>query len=408
MQELFKSDLINCSKMSSLNYLNKSRIKPALLKAFVIVALALAVFWHTAPVDCHAAAQVTINYRVKSGDTLWEISQKHGTTVASIKSLNGLSGDIIHIGQTLKVNVNMDEGVKNIEYVVQSGNTLYYLAEFFGTTVDRIQSANGLTDSMIRVGQILLIPASYVNYIVKSGDTLWELSFRFDTAVSRIKMFSGLKSDVIYVGQVLHIPHLSAHPKLTFITHTVVSGDNAWDLSIKYGIPQSELLKVNGLTLSSTLSIGQKLKIPVYSIPVMATPGPQYGEYLDWWTEAQYVFPIGRNAVVKDFVTGKTFNIRRSIGANHADCEPLTAADAAVMKSLWGGTYSWTTRAAIILVDGRKLAASVTSMPHGVDYIAGNNFSGHFDVHFKNSTKHVDGQIDQYHQAKIKVAAGVK
>lgn len=408
MAELVRTSLVNRNKVNSLIFLNRSLSKLAFLKALAILTLALAVFWCATPVDCHAATQVTINYRVKSGDTLWGISQRHGTAVSSIKSLNGLSSNTINIGQILKVNVNMDEGVKNIEYVVQPGNTLYYLAEYFGTTVDRIQSANGLTGSMIRVGQVLLIPASYVNYIVKSGDTLWELSFRFNTAVSRIKMFSGLKSNVIYVGQVLHIPHLSAHSKLTFITHSVASGDNAWDLSIRYGIPQSELLKVNGLTLSSTLSIGQKLKIPVYSIPVMTTPGPQYGEYLDWWTEAQYVFPIGRNAVVKDFVTGKTFNIRRSIGANHADCEPLTATDAAVMKSLWNGTYSWTTRAAIILVDGRKLAASVTSMPHGVDYIAGNNFSGHFDVHFKNSTRHVDGQIDQYHQAKIKVAAGVK
>lgn len=380
----------------------------SIVKALAAIALTLAVFLCAAPGEVFAAAQVTINYRVKSGDTLWMIAQRHSTTVVDIKTLNGLSSDLINAGSTLKVNVNMDEGIKNIEYTVQPGNTLYYLAEYFGTTVDRIQSANGLTGSLITVGQLLRIPASYVNYIVKSGDTLWELAFRFDTTVYRIKLFSGLKSDTIYVGQVLHIPFLSTRPKLTYITHTVVSGDNCWDLSIKYGIPQSELLKVNGLTLSSTLSIGQKLKIPVYSIPVMATPGPQYGEYLDWWTEAQYVFPIGRTAVVKDFATGKTFNIRRSIGANHADCEPLTSTDAATMKALWNGTYSWTTRAALILVDGRKIAASVTSMPHGVDYIASNNFSGHFDVHFKNSTRHVDGQLDQYHQAQIKVAAGVK
>ncbi len=408
MEELVQISLINGDRMNSFKFRNKSCKRPALLKALVIVALSLALFLCVTPVDCHAAAQVTINYRVKSGDTLWAIAQRHTTTVATIKALNGLTSNTINVGQTLKVHVNMDEGVKNIEYAVQPGNTLYYLAEYFGTTVDRIKSANGLTSSLIKVGQILRIPASYVNYIVKSGDTLWELAYRFDTTVYRIKLFSSLKSDLIHVGQVLHIPHLSAHPKLTYITYTVVSGDNAWNLSIKYGIPQSELLKVNGLTLSSTLSIGQKLKIPVYSIPVMATPGPQYGEYLDWWTEAQYVFPIGRNAVVKDFVTGKTFNIRRSIGSNHADCEPLTAADATIMKSLWNGTYSWTTRAVLILVDGRKIAASVTSMPHGVDYIASNNFSGHFDVHFKNSTRHVDGQIDQYHQANIKVAAGVK
>lgn len=375
-------------------------------KALACILCIIALFSFTQPAEVQAASQVLINYRVKSGDTLWGVAQKHSTTIGDIKSLNGLTSNTIIVGQTLKVHVNMDAGIKNMEYSVQPGNTLYYLAEYFGTTVDKIKSANGLTGNTIYVGQLLRIPASYVNYIVVRGDTLWELAYRFNTTVYRIKLFSGLKSDAIYVGQVLHIPSLATQPKLTFITHTVEAGDNCWDLSIKYGIPQSELLKVNGLTLSSTLTIGQKLKIPVYSIPVMATPGPQYGEYLDWWTEAQYVFPIGRNAVVKDFVTGKTFNIRRSIGANHADCEPLTATDSAAIKSLWGGTYSWTTRAVLILVDGRKIAASMTSMPHGVVYITNNNFGGHFDIHFKNSTRHNDGQIDQYHQAKVKVAAG--
>jgi hypothetical protein len=47
-------------------------------------------------------------------------------------------------------------------------------------------------------------------------------------------------------------------------------------------------------------------------------------------------------------------------------------------------------------------------MPHGVVYITNNNFDGHFDIHFLNSTRHVDGKIDRYHQEKIKIAAGVK
>ena len=282
------------------------------------------------------------------------------------------------------------------------------MAEYFGTTVDRIKSANGLTSDMIYVVQILYIPASYLNYIVKSGDTLWLLAYRFNTTIERIKLFNGLKSDIIYVGQVLHIPYLAEQPRVTYITHTVQSGETVWGISMQYGIPQYEILKANGLTESSVLSVGQKLTIPVHHVPVKQTPGPQYGEYLDWWTEAQYVFPIGKIARVRDFATGKTFNARRSIGANHADCEPITASDAAIMKSLWGGSYSWTTRAVIVEVDGRKIAASATSMPHGVVYITNNNFDGHFDIHFLNSTRHVDGKIDPYHQEKIKIAAGVK
>lgn len=381
-------------------------------KSLIIAITVLAVLLISVPLfssSCYAAGQrIVINYSVQKGDTLWEISQKHNTTVSDLMTLNKLSNTTIYVGQTLKVYVDMEAGVKNIEYRVRPGNTLSGLAEYFGTTVDRIKSANGLTGDMIYVDQILYIPASYVNYIVKSGDTLWLLAFRFNTTIERIKLFNGLKSDIIYVGQVLHIPYLVEQPRVTYITHTVKSGETVWGISMQYGIPQYEILKANGLTESSVLSVGQKLTIPVHHVPVKQTPGPQYGEYLDWWTEAQYVFPIGKIARVRDFATGKTFNARRSIGANHADCEPVTASDAAIMKSLWGGTYSWTTRAVIVEVDGRKIAASATSMPHGVVYITNNNFDGHFDIHFLNSTRHVDGKIDPYHQEKIKIAAGVK
>ncbi|EOT63261.1 hypothetical protein I583_00061 [Enterococcus haemoperoxidus ATCC BAA-382] len=42
-------------------------------------------------------------HTVKSGDTLWGLSQKYGSSVQKIKQMNGLSGDIIYIGQKLKV-----------------------------------------------------------------------------------------------------------------------------------------------------------------------------------------------------------------------------------------------------------------------------------------------------------------
>ncbi|MBM4421794.1 MAG: LysM peptidoglycan-binding domain-containing protein [Chloroflexi bacterium] len=45
-------------------------------------------------------------------------------------------------------------------YTVQAGDSLYRIAAKFNTTVSAIQSANGLTGSAIRIGQVLKIPAS--------------------------------------------------------------------------------------------------------------------------------------------------------------------------------------------------------------------------------------------------------
>jgi hypothetical protein len=170
----------------------------------------------------------------------------------------------------------------------------------------------------------------------------------------------------------------------------------------------SELLRANNFTESTSLSIGQVIRIPVHSVPVTSVPGPQYGEYLDWWTQAQYLFTINKTARVIDFQTGRSFYVKRTIGANHSDSEPLTSQDAAIIKEIWGGTYSWKTRAVIVEVDGRRIAASMTSMPHGIEYIGDNSFDGHFDIHFLNSTRHNDGTVDPYHQTQIKMAAGVE
>jgi len=90
-------------------------------------------------------------YVVQAGDTLWGIANKYGTTVAKIKADNGLTSDIIHVGQKLVVSGNV------ITHVVQAGDTLWGIANKYGTTVAKIKADNGLTSDIIHVGQTLVI-----------------------------------------------------------------------------------------------------------------------------------------------------------------------------------------------------------------------------------------------------------
>lgn len=150
-------------------------------------------------------------------------------------------------------------------------------------------------------------------------------------------------------------------------------------------------------------------------------------ETLDWWQSARNVFSTGSVATVKDVRTGKTFKIKRTMGTNHADSEALTAKDTEIIKSIWGG-FTWNTRPVHINVKGRTLAASMSSLPHAgvdsapafavvnnrsegygrgenLDVVKNNGMNGHFDVHFKNSTRHKDGRVDPRHQASIRIAS---
>ena len=365
-------------------------------------------------------------HTVKSGDYLSILAKQHNVTVEAIKETNGLTSDLIRIGQTLIIPVlvsgSSTSNTQQTNYTVVSGDSLFKIAQQFGTTINALKNTNNLSSDVLQIGQTLTIPGhnrqneqenKTTNYTVQAGDTLSAIAKRFNVSVRSIQSANQLSSDLIRVGQNLSVPNGETPPtesetnRTTYATHTVASGDNIWDLSIQYGIPQTELLRTNNLTTSSRLSIGQKLSIPVHHIPVKSVVSESHGEYLDWWTEAQYIFTIGKTAHVTDLDTGKSFNITRTIGANHADSETNTVADTNTAKSIWGG-FSWTPRAVILEVDGRRISASMSFMPHDIDYISSNGISGHFDVYFGNSTRHVDGKADASHQAQVERAAGLR
>lgn len=127
-------------------------------------------------------------------------------------------------------------------------------------------------------------------------------------------------------------------------------------------------------------------------------------EALNWFSGGSSVIPRGAVFTVKDVKTGKTFQVKRWAGVNHADCEPLTSADTAVMKSIYGGKWSWNRRAILIQYNGHVYAASMNGMPHGDDPISGNGFGGHFCIHFTGSRTHGTNRVDSDHQSCVSQA----
>ncbi|GAE35801.1 cell wall-binding repeat-containing protein [Halalkalibacter akibai] len=294
---------------------------------------------------------------------------------------------------------------------------LRQIAVLGGTSVIANQVRDQLRGKPATVDPPTAIPTQEVAptvqfYTVRSGDTLSAIANRFGTTVNSIRQLNNLTSDMIQIGQVLRVSvegsSDSLQKTITYTSHTVRSGDNLWNLAIQYGVPMNELMQVNGLNHNSHLFIGQVLQVPVHHIPVKPVVSARHGELLDWWSEARYVFSTGKTATITDFQTGRQFQVRHTMGGNHADSEPVTAQDAQIMREIWGGSFSWTPRAIIVEVDGRRLAAAMHSFPHGDQVIRDNNYNGHFCIHFLNSQRHSDGLIQDTMQTQVHIAAGTR
>lgn len=133
--------------------------------------------------------------------------------------------------------------------------------------------------------------------------------------------------------------------------------------------------------------------------------GRHYGELMDWDEADRLVF---RKSVfsVKDLETGLTFRVQRRAGSDHADVQPVSREDTNIMKQIYEQGWSWKRRAILVLANGRRLAASMHGMPHGGDGIPDNGFSGHFCIHFLNSSTHGSDEPDPAHQLMVHKAAG--
>jgi LysM repeat protein len=113
-------------------------------------------------------AGATSNIRVKSGDTLWEIAQRHHTTVAVLRKLNDLPGSgTIYIGDLLRVpgaaapKPTPRTRVVEKGYTVRSGDNLTLIAKRYGVSVRTIQVRNKLTRSgIVVIGRRLAIPVT--------------------------------------------------------------------------------------------------------------------------------------------------------------------------------------------------------------------------------------------------------
>ncbi len=189
------------------------------------------------------------SHKVQSGDSLWKIAQKYNTSVQSLIDVNKLRSDIIFPNQVLKTTATSSNSNSS------------------GSNTNK--SNNNKNETNISVSK----------YTVKSGDTLSAIASKHNISLNNLMKWNNLNTTLIYPGNVLMVEkpssnsnssssnssspsHSSDKKKNTSSStmYTVKSGDTLSQIGANYGVTVSNLKKWNTLS-SDRIYIGQKINI---------------------------------------------------------------------------------------------------------------------------------------------------
>lgn len=158
-----------------------------------------------------------LSYTVQPGDTLYEIARKFNITWQSIAAANNITSPyVISPGQQLAIPILSETTIScRFVYTVKIGDSLYSIARKYGVTWEVIAAANNITSPyIITVGQQLTVPlpaGSKTNcqfiYTVQSGDSLYSLAQKYGVTWEAIASANEIYHPFTIVpGQCLIIP----------------------------------------------------------------------------------------------------------------------------------------------------------------------------------------------------------
>ena len=187
----------------------------------------------TTPQPSAAASGGQQRYRIRRGDNLDAIAQRHNVTIDQLKAWNGLRNSRITAGEYLNIGAPAAAGSRTKSYAAASvepapraqsaaasaasaeryrirrGDNLVEIARRYDVSVEDLRTWNSLDGSQITAGQFLTIRSNSSTpagrYRIRRGDTLEDIAKRFGVTVDQLRAWNGLRNSRIHEGNYLTV-----------------------------------------------------------------------------------------------------------------------------------------------------------------------------------------------------------
>ena len=237
-----------------------------------------------------ASVNADTTHHVVKNDTVWDLSQKYGVSIQSIEQLNKINTNthLIREGQTLTIPTTgktaAKTATKTSQVTVKAGDTLWALAQKYGTTVEKLRQLNGLASDayLIHVGDVIKVDGQATATTTTNAQATSTVSSEASqtsqaastasseanqtsqaaaTASSEASQTSQATSTASSEASQAASTSQAATPYVAanHVTYTVQSGDSLYTIAQKYGVTVDSLRQAN--TLGATLQVGQSLTV---------------------------------------------------------------------------------------------------------------------------------------------------
>ena len=245
------------------------------------------------------------SYAVQANDNLTGVASQFGLSVKQLADYNNLSlnsglrlGQKLNLKETVQTSPsnsdtqvarsNAVSKIKTKPYVVKRGEYLKLIAERYALSNQELADlTTGLTSSSsLLMGQKINVPLQAIesksdnqsnekisskidnvsveptykveNYQVQRGDTLTSIALQSKISLTELAELNKISNTGgLRLGQVIKIPAGSIVPE----TYTVQSGDSLSVISAKYNVDMDYIANLNGISRTTGLRVGQRLKL---------------------------------------------------------------------------------------------------------------------------------------------------